>query len=219
MAARPVSPKPATASPPRTKTALIEPEQAFVDPLADVPLLGPVTDRFEIQPGDITLITVGSIEVVIHSSDGEGETKPTTPPGGRQGRGPRTRPSDRNPAGTDLHCRRAFIFDAETDGAGPIATHRGDRRPDHRPPGTDKGIAASPNKAIIARRCWNDLCKNGGKGCNFALSECGTWRYLRCIDPRNQALQSSANRAPSSPTVSWSVAAAHMKVAPTTTSL
>ena len=82
MAARPVSPKPATASPPRTKTAPIEPGQAFADPLADVPLLGPVDDRFTIQPGDITLITVGSIEVVTHPSDGEDRTKPTTPPTG-----------------------------------------------------------------------------------------------------------------------------------------
>jgi len=89
LAAKPVKPKPATSSPPRTKTAWTEPGQAFVDPLADVPLYGPVTDHFEIQPGDITLITVGSIEAVTHPSDGENETKPTPPPAGRGGRRPR----------------------------------------------------------------------------------------------------------------------------------
>ena len=88
MAAKPVKPKPAQLLPPRTKTAPIEPEQAFVDPLADVPLLGPVTDRFTIQPGEIEFITVGSIEVVTHPSDGEDETKPTPLPAGRLGEKP-----------------------------------------------------------------------------------------------------------------------------------
>ena len=88
MAFKPVKPKPAMASPPRTKTASIEPGQAFADPLADVPLLGPLTDRFEIQPGDITLITVGSIEVVTHPSSEEEETKPTTTPTGQLGEKP-----------------------------------------------------------------------------------------------------------------------------------
>ncbi len=83
MAAKPEKPKPAKVSPLRTKTASIEPEQAFVDPLADVPLLGPVTDRFTIQPGEITFIKVGSIEVVTHPSSEEDETKPTTPPAGQ----------------------------------------------------------------------------------------------------------------------------------------
>jgi hypothetical protein len=68
MAAKPVKPKPATLSPARTKTVSLKPEQACVDPLVDVPLHGPVTDRFEIQPDDIALITVGSIEVVVHLS-------------------------------------------------------------------------------------------------------------------------------------------------------
>src|SRR5205807_2213083 len=86
MAAKPV--KPAALSLPRTKIASIKPEQAFVDPLADVPLLGSVTDRFEIQPGDITLITVGSIEVVTHPSSEEDEIEPTTPPAGRLGEKP-----------------------------------------------------------------------------------------------------------------------------------
>jgi hypothetical protein len=64
-------------------TASIEPARALADPLADVSLHGPITDRFVIQPGDITLITVGSIEIITHPSDGEDETKPTTPPTGR----------------------------------------------------------------------------------------------------------------------------------------
>ncbi len=85
MAAKPVRPKPATASPPRTKTASIEPRQAFADPLADVPLLGPLTDRFTIQPGDITLINGDSIEVVSHPLSEEDETKPTTTPSGKRG--------------------------------------------------------------------------------------------------------------------------------------
>jgi hypothetical protein len=53
-----------------------QPKQALVDPLADVPLFGLVTDRFEIQPGDTTLITVGSIEVVTHPSAGKDKTGP-----------------------------------------------------------------------------------------------------------------------------------------------
>ena len=89
MATKPVEPKPVESSLPRTKTAPIEPGHVFVAPLADVPLLGPLTDRFEIQPGDITLITVGSIEIVTHPSAGDDETKPTTPPAGRQGQSPK----------------------------------------------------------------------------------------------------------------------------------
>jgi len=89
MATKPVKPKPAALAPPRTKTAAIEPEQAFVDPLADVPLLGPVTDRFTIQPGEIEFITIGSIEVVTHPSAGEDETKPTTPPASQPGERPK----------------------------------------------------------------------------------------------------------------------------------
>jgi len=88
MATKPVKPKPAMVSPLRTKTAPIEPEHAFVDPLADVPLHGPITDRFTIQPGDITLINVGSIEVVTHPSSEDDETKPTTPPAGQPGERP-----------------------------------------------------------------------------------------------------------------------------------
>jgi hypothetical protein len=68
MAAKPVKPKPAKLSAGRTRSTSPKPKQAFVDPLADVPLLGPVTDRFTIQPGDIEFITVGSIEIVIHPS-------------------------------------------------------------------------------------------------------------------------------------------------------
>jgi hypothetical protein len=90
MATKPVKPKPAKSSPPRTKTASIKPEQAFVDPLADVPLHGPVTDRFTIQPGEIEFITVGSIEVITHPSAEEDETKPTTRPAGQ----PSKRPKD-----------------------------------------------------------------------------------------------------------------------------
>ena len=45
------------------------PPETHDDPLADVPLIGPVTDRFTIQPGDIEFIVVGSIEVVIHPAD------------------------------------------------------------------------------------------------------------------------------------------------------
>jgi hypothetical protein len=89
MAFKSVKPEPATSSPPRTKIASTEPEQAFVDPLADVPLLGPITDRFTIQPGEIEFITVGSIEIVIHPSAGEEETKPTTSPAGRRGQRPK----------------------------------------------------------------------------------------------------------------------------------
>lgn len=89
MAAKPVKPEPAQLLPPRTKTAPIEPEQAFVDPLADVPLLGSVIDRFTIQPGEIEFITVGPIELVIHPSDGEDETEPKTPPAGRRGQKPK----------------------------------------------------------------------------------------------------------------------------------
>ena len=85
MATKPAKPEPAKSSLPRTATALTEPEQAFVDPLADLPLHGPITDRFTIQPGEITLITVGSIEVVTHPSSEEDETKPTTPPAGQPG--------------------------------------------------------------------------------------------------------------------------------------
>jgi hypothetical protein len=88
MATKPVKPKPAMLSPPRTKTASLKSEQASVDPLVDVPLHGPVTDRFTIQPGDITLITVGSIEIVTHPSSGEDETTPTTPPAGQPGETP-----------------------------------------------------------------------------------------------------------------------------------
>lgn len=86
MAAKPVKPKPAALSPPRAKTASTEPEQAFVDPLADVPLLGPVTDRFTIQPGEIEFITISSIKVVAHPSAGEDETEPTTPPASQPGK-------------------------------------------------------------------------------------------------------------------------------------
>jgi hypothetical protein len=71
MATKPVNPKPAMLSPPRTKTASLKSEQVLVDPLADVPLLVPVTDRFTIQPGEIEFITVGSIEVVIHAANKE----------------------------------------------------------------------------------------------------------------------------------------------------
>ena len=39
----------------------------FDDPLADVPLIGPLMDRFTIQPGEIDFISIGSIEVVIHA--------------------------------------------------------------------------------------------------------------------------------------------------------
>jgi hypothetical protein len=85
VAAKPVKPKPAQLLPPRTKTAPIEPEQAFVDPLADVPLLGSVIDRFTIQPGEIEFITVGPIELVIHPSDGEDETEPKDTAGWQAG--------------------------------------------------------------------------------------------------------------------------------------
>jgi len=54
--------------------------------LADVPLLGPVTDRFTIQPGEIEFITVGSIEVITHPSAGEDDTEPTTAPARQPGK-------------------------------------------------------------------------------------------------------------------------------------
>ena len=90
MAIKPVKPKPVKSSLPQLKTISIEPEQAFVDPLTDVPLYGPITDRFEIQPGDITLITVGSIEVVVYPSSEEEETEPTPSSAGQ----PSKRPKD-----------------------------------------------------------------------------------------------------------------------------
>ena len=67
-----MKPKPATSSPPRTKTASIHPEQVFADLLANVLLLGPVTDCFTIQPSEIEFVTVGSIEVVTPPSVGYG---------------------------------------------------------------------------------------------------------------------------------------------------
>jgi hypothetical protein len=54
---------------PRSLTNDPVPAETHDDPLADVPLIGPVTDRFTIQPGDIEFIVVGSIEVVIHPAD------------------------------------------------------------------------------------------------------------------------------------------------------
>lgn len=57
MAARPVKPKPAKFSLAQTRSTSIKPEQTFVDPLADVPLFGPVMDRSEIQPSDIAFVT------------------------------------------------------------------------------------------------------------------------------------------------------------------
>ncbi len=89
MAAKPVKPKPAKVSAGRIKSTSPRSEQAFVDPLADVPLLDPVTDRFTIQPGEITFIKVGSIEVVIHPSSEEDETEPATPSAGQPGERPK----------------------------------------------------------------------------------------------------------------------------------
>jgi hypothetical protein len=86
MAAKPIKPEPATSSLRQTKTASIKPEQAFVDPLADMPLHGPITDRFTIQPDDITLITVGSS---IHPSCEENETDPTALPANQTGKKPK----------------------------------------------------------------------------------------------------------------------------------
>ncbi len=88
MATKPVKPKPANVSAGRTKSTSPRSEQAFVDPLADVPLFGPVTDRFTIQPGEITLINVGSIEIVVYPSPEEDETEPTTTPTGQSGERP-----------------------------------------------------------------------------------------------------------------------------------
>jgi len=85
MATKPMKPKPAKVSEGRTQSTSPRSEQALADPLADVPLLGPVTDRFTIQPGEITFIKVGSIEVVTHPSSEEDETEPTTPPAGQPG--------------------------------------------------------------------------------------------------------------------------------------
>ncbi len=48
------------------------------DPLADVPLHGPVTDRFEIQPGDIEFATVGHIGIVIHLPSEKAQSSPAS---------------------------------------------------------------------------------------------------------------------------------------------
>ena len=89
MKSTPVKSTPVKSSLPRTKTASVEPEQAFVDPLADMPLLGSNTDRFTIQPGKIEFITIGSIEVITHPLSEEDETKPTTPPAAQPGKKPK----------------------------------------------------------------------------------------------------------------------------------
>jgi hypothetical protein len=51
---------------PRALTNDPDPAETLDDLLADVPLIGPVTDRFTTQAGEIEFITVGSIEVAIH---------------------------------------------------------------------------------------------------------------------------------------------------------
>jgi hypothetical protein len=52
---------------PPTLTTDPLPAESSDDPLANVPLNGPLMDRFTIQPGEIEFISVGSIEVEIHA--------------------------------------------------------------------------------------------------------------------------------------------------------
>jgi len=67
--------------------------------------------------------------------------------------------------------------------------------PIHRPPGTRNGIAASPNKANVARRCWNDLCKNGSRGmqlCAVGMRHPALFRMYRSAEPIAAELRARA---------------------------